>query len=139
MFIKPPATTIRIGWRIFCRQIAKLLRNPVFFVITLLGNGILVLASIIFYLVEVGKNPAVHNFFDAFWWGCITMTTVGYGDVTPHTSAGRVVALILIFTGGVMFLSFIAVLASALMSAEVHELEERVRTLEKELNKERKQ
>lgn len=138
MVYRSPITTVKIGWRLFCRQIAKLLRNPVFFVITLLGNGILLLASIVFYFVESGTNPAVHNFFDALWWGCITMTTVGYGDVTPHTWAGRVVAVALIFTGGVMFLSFIALLASVLVSAEVHELEERVFSLEHELHPDKK-
>ena len=137
MVYRRPISTLKIGWRLFCRQIAKLLRNPVFFVITLLGNGILLFASTVFYLVESGRNPAVHNFFDALWWGCITMTTVGYGDVTPHTWAGRVVAVVLIFTGGVMFLSFIALLASALVSAEVHELEERVVSLEHELHHEK--
>lgn len=132
MSIRSNSDVLRIGWRIFIRQLYRLLHNPVFFVITLLGNAILLVASAVFYLLEIGRNPHVHNFFDAFWWGCITMTSVGYGDVIPHTPAGRVVALVLIFTGGVMFLSFIALLASALMTVEVHDLEERVRALEAE-------
>ena len=37
--------------------------------------------------------------FDALWWGVVTLTTVGYGDVTPQTPEGRLAAMALMLLG----------------------------------------
>lgn len=43
--------------------------------------------------MEDGKTVcAIQNMFDALWLTIVTMTTVGYGDVTPKTAAGKTVA-----------------------------------------------
>lgn len=52
-----------------------------------------------FWMVERGHNPAIHNFGDALYLAFITVTTVGYGDVRPVTSEGRVIAGALVFLG----------------------------------------
>jgi voltage-gated potassium channel len=41
----------------------------------------------------------ITNFGDSVWWACVTLTTVGYGDVYPVTAVGRVLAVILMFGG----------------------------------------
>ena len=46
-----------------------------------------------------GKNPNIMTFGDALWWGATTITTVGYGDRYPTTSAGRMVGLGLMLAG----------------------------------------
>ncbi len=49
-------------------------------------------AAAAFTLVEdVGVDGRLHSFFDALWWATATITTVGYGDVSPITAAGRVI------------------------------------------------
>lgn len=50
------------------------------------------------------------------------------------TLAGRAVAVFLIFTGGVLFLSFIALLASAFIELEFSELEHEVSDLKKQIS-----
>ena len=49
------------------------------------------------YLLERGTT--VNSFADALWWAFVTSTTVGYGDISPSTSAGRIVAVILMLFG----------------------------------------
>ncbi|WP_225046827.1 ion channel [Lacticaseibacillus kribbianus] len=39
------------------------------------------------------------DFANGLWWAIVTATTVGYGDIAPHTLLGRTVAVILMFTG----------------------------------------
>lgn len=46
---------------------------------------------------------AVDSIGDAMWWGAATLTTVGYGDVSPATGIGRVVAVLTMFSGIGMF------------------------------------
>jgi voltage-gated potassium channel len=51
----------------------------------------------------------------AYWWAAMTVTTVGYGDVVPHTVGGRVIAVALMLVG----FSLIPLLASAVVSVLV--------------------
>lgn len=39
------------------------------------------------------------SFGDALWWSIVTCTTVGYGDISPSTAIGRVIAIILMIFG----------------------------------------
>ncbi|TMC55651.1 MAG: two pore domain potassium channel family protein [Chloroflexi bacterium] len=56
-------------------------------------------AAIAYFQLEHGVNPSVRSFGDALYWVFITATTVGYGDITPVTPAGRILAGVLIFLG----------------------------------------
>ena len=76
------------------------------------------------YLFE---NPAnggqVHNLFEAFYWAIVTVATVGYGDISPQTTGGRIVAMALILVGlGV--LSFLVSIIVGAFNEEMDELRE---------------
>ena len=64
---------------------------------TILGVLIICILSFgfIFYLVE----PQIKTFGDGIWWALVTITTVGYGDITPATTLGKFVAGTLMFVG----------------------------------------
>ncbi|KRN95054.1 hypothetical protein IV55_GL000334 [Furfurilactobacillus siliginis] len=47
---------------------------------------------------------------NAFWWAITTATTVGYGDIAPHTALGKVLAVILMLVG----VGFVGMLTSTL-------------------------
>ena len=56
-------------------------------------------ASAAYWSLEHEVNPSLDTFGDALYWSFITATTVGYGDITPTTPEGRILAGVLIFVG----------------------------------------
>jgi voltage-gated potassium channel len=56
--------------------------------------------TLFIYQFEHSENPQVfRNFYDAFYFSIVTMTTVGFGDLAPISEEGRLVTLIMILTG----------------------------------------
>ncbi|MGB7327993.1 MAG: transporter substrate-binding domain-containing protein [Rubripirellula sp.] len=61
----------------------------------------------------------VHGIWDGFWFAAVTMTTVGYGDKSPKSVAGRLLALVWMFVGLVIISLFTAAATSALTQASL--------------------
>ena len=59
-------------------------------------------------------DKGIKGLWQGFWWSAVTMTTVGYGDKSPRTTGGRVVALIWMFTAIIIISGFTASIASSL-------------------------
>jgi voltage-gated potassium channel len=57
----------------------------------------------------------------ALWWGVVTLTTFGYGDVTPVTQEGRIAAMALMLLGIDLFGATTATITSYLMSSDSHQ------------------
>jgi voltage-gated potassium channel len=72
-------------------------------------------AGILVHWVDETDFPTVGI---AIWWAVVTFTTVGYGDVVPTTTVGRIVGgLVMVF--GITFISLItALITSALVARE---------------------
>ncbi len=70
--------------------------------------AIVTFGAIGIYFTE--KGLTVNSLEDAFWWSFVTTTTVGYGDISPTTGIGRLIAMILMLTG----ISTIGMLTSTL-------------------------
>lgn len=86
--------------------------------------GLLLLVGILVWLFErrrnsqFGGHPA-QGIGSGLWWSAVTMTTVGYGDKTPMTFGGRVVALVWMFASIIIISSFTAAIATALTIGEL--------------------
>lgn len=81
---------------------------------TISGALLLVLVASLAVLESERGQPGAHvtNFGDALWWSVTTITTVGYGDLTPVTSTGRMIAVLLMIGGISLVGSITATLAS---------------------------
>lgn len=108
------------------RQVSKLsditeglFRNPTagaFAVTSVLAVSTVFMSA--FLVLEAECNVAgakIKNAGDALWWAVTTVTTVGYGDVYPITTAGRYVGVITMFVGIAVAGSLTATMASVLI------------------------
>lgn len=78
------------------------------------------IAAHIVWFFERKNNPSmfpekyVEGIGEAFWWAVVTVVTVGYGDKTPISTAGRILATIWMFTGVLLISYFTASVSSVL-------------------------
>jgi voltage-gated potassium channel len=91
----------------------------------LIATSILLFGAVLFsatamHIAERAAQP--DNFGSipaAMWWAIVTITTVGYGDVTPITLAGRIIASLTMVTGYVMLGLPVGIVATA-FTEEIH-------------------
>lgn len=82
--------------------------------------GATLLSGSLMYLAEGSVQPdKLGTIPDAMWWAIVTLGTVGYGDITPVTAAGRLVASLTIITG-IMMIALPAGIIATAFSNEIH-------------------
>jgi voltage-gated potassium channel len=90
-----------------CFQRASLATGTLFAVtgiLLTLGYGVLGA-----YVLGAGFSPRINDFTSALYFAVVTMSTVGYGDITPHTSEARLFTVSLIVLGLVVFATSLSV------------------------------
>ena len=90
----------------------------------------------IFYLVE----PQIKTIGDGIWWALVTITTVGYGDIAPLTTLGRLVAGTLMFVGLGLIATVTAIVSAKFITNYVDhhtndDVLEKLEELEEEIEK----
>ncbi len=60
------------------------------------------------YAFEHAVNPAFATLDDSLWWAVVTLTTVGYGDIVPMTGGGRIIAVLNMIFGVLIYSLVIA-------------------------------
>lgn len=77
-----------------------------------IGLVVLLAGNVIFLL----EPDTVSNAFEGVWWSLVTMTTVGYGDIVPQTTAGKLLAASLMIMGIALFAMITGVVTFKLTS-----------------------
>jgi hypothetical protein len=78
-------------------------------------NGLIVFAPIILYIIG---GAAVYRWLenfsvvDSYYFVVITLSTIGYGDLAPHTDAGKIFTIFFVIIGLAMFSSLITTLVA---------------------------
>ena len=81
--------------------------------------GIAVVYVLISALIIFNVEPdSFKNYFDAIYWATVSLTTMGYGDIYPITTAGRIVTMISSFMG----IAIVALPAGIITSGFMDEL-----------------
>ncbi len=73
-------------------------KKSFFLVIFALLMAVSLIGAAGFYACEHKIQPGI-TVWDSFWWSMVTITTIGYGDIFPKTIGGRLIALVLMFSG----------------------------------------
>lgn len=68
----------------------------------------------IFWAYEHEVNPHIRTVGDTLWWWFVSSTTVGYGDISPVTTPGRLAGVIAILIGVYFYTNFITITADSL-------------------------
>ena len=106
-----------------------------------------VVLIIIFFTVLMYYYGPSYGLFDDFYFVVVTLTTVGYGDVTPHTFSEKVITVFLIIVGVFVFSTITAAISSYLTDRLLHKeevdisniIEENAKPLSDELDEIRKE
>lgn len=114
------------------RRFKNLFRNPFFWILTIGGNGIMLGGSFFLWIFE-GASDGSRGFFDCVLWSAGMVTTIGYGNMTPQTFAGKLTVLGLMLFGTLFVWSYMAFLVTGLIAPELASLERDVHDVEKEL------
>jgi voltage-gated potassium channel len=97
------------GWVLFLQR-ENLLR------LILVLSGLVFLSTVGFALFEPDTT-----WLNAVWWSIVTMTTVGYGDISPVTAGGRIIGTVVMFLGIGILGTVTATLASLLVERRIRE------------------
>ncbi len=117
---QPDRHRLRVASRLEGRARSAVLSRRVFPYLVGVTALLAVGTGVIAWLIDRRDFPTVG---DGIWWSVETLTTVGYGDIVPHTTWGRILgASVMLF--GITFISFlVATVTSVFVDADRAELE----------------
>lgn len=99
-------------------HLSQIFTSSAFVYLTLIGNIALFAFTCATYHFEKDINPHFNTYWDALWWGLSTITTVGYGDIVPVTLGGKIMGMLLMLSGTVLFISVTGILVFFLLKTE---------------------
>jgi voltage-gated potassium channel len=114
--------------------------KPFFKVLSTNGlNKVLCFSAVIVFIGGILVSylePNINTLEDGIWWAMVTITTVGYGDISPQTTFGRIIAMILMLVGiGTLGMVTGSIATYFVSEKEKDRLPPAVRFIQEELNR----
>jgi len=95
-----------------------------FLTLLMFSSIVIFVSSVLIYVMEANNpNSPIDTLYEAIYWSIVTISTVGYGDITPATDAGRLVAMFVI-VAGVAVLAFTTSLVVSAFTEKLDEIKE---------------
>lgn len=116
---------LRMNLGSFVEGVKEISRNIHFWILTIIGNVMTAVGALAFHYFEEKVNPNVNIVMDSVWWAFVTVTSVGYGDITPITFGGRVVGILLMLAGTTLFALYLALFAEIFIAIALPNLRRR--------------
>lgn len=107
-----PIRLLRLGRLLRLLRLAPLVRR-LFTAQGLRYTALLAILTVLAGGAAYHQTENGQSFGEGVYWAVTTMTTVGYGDLSPHTTAGRIVAIIVMLVG----IGFVAIVTGAVAQA----------------------
>ena len=103
--------SLMIGLTRFWLAIRTAWRDPSFRLLAGLTVSLLLVGTWVFHMVEGW------SYLDSFYFSAISLATVGYGDFTPVTPAGKLLTVFYIFAGFGLLVALLTLFANALIQS----------------------
>jgi voltage-gated potassium channel Kch len=103
---------------------SRLLREPPSVRIAAIVTATLLITVAGGVLMRLFDNEEYPNIWLGMWWALQTVTTIGYGDVTPKEPAGRIVAVFVMLEGVALLTITIALITSTFITRAARERED---------------
>lgn len=103
--------SLMIGLTRFWLAIRTAWRDPSFRLLAMLTLSLLLVGTWVFHMVEGW------SYLDSFYFSAISLATVGYGDFTPVTPAGKLLTVFYIFAGFGLLVALLTLFANALIQS----------------------
>jgi voltage-gated potassium channel len=99
------------------RRMSRFLSEPVSVrnaasVIAVSTTCVVLASGVLMRMLDPSEYPSIGR---GLWWAMQTVTTVGYGDVTPERTSGRLIAVVVMLWG----IAFVSILVAAITSTFV--------------------
>jgi len=110
-------------------------RQEMFLVVTVLIIVLIMISSLMYYVEQDAQPEAFSSIPAAMWWGMVTLTTVGYGDVYPVTMLGKFFGVLIAMLGIGMFALPAGILCSGFIEAIANDSESPTESSEDTVNR----
>jgi len=99
------------------KKVLKDKKEELILVVFIVFILLIIFSSLMYFIEKEAQPEAFSSIPEAMWWGIITLTTVGYGDVYPITPLGKILGALIAFLGIGMFALPAGILGSGLVEA----------------------
>ncbi|MCP4668492.1 MAG: hypothetical protein GY849_19280 [Deltaproteobacteria bacterium] len=121
--MKSPKDSLKISRFLHeVKGIYVLLKGERFFGILVITFATILLGALAVFLADkYFGEKGIGGFFNAVWWAVVTITTVGYGDIVPTSTLGKIAGLVIILSGPALLSLITASVASTFVEKKIKE------------------